>query len=282
MPDNDGYEELCEFMAKHPGMSIVRKFYALNIRNILFMQAELTYLIRQWDDTVREDGKLGDNLRYSVHHMKKAGQGGILWPLALQIRSLLKDYNDALLQLSLINKLEGANKVDIDALRKYLRCHLGVGNFFRGGEGLPWSEVNSGDLVDLSSCHGEKDLLTRWISNTLVLWYHKHIFNRFRVCLPRKQTTTDAEHSVNQASTGVNARNPGIYEYDNRKLLALAETASSIISTLLLISAIVVLHNLHSPAAKLGSIVGFTLLFTIALGTTTKCRRIEVFASTAA
>jgi len=73
-----------------------------------------------------------------------------------------------------------------------------------------------------------------------------------------------------------------MFEYDDEKLLTLAETTNTVIAALLPVLAIVVLYNVQSPAAKIGSVVGLTALFILALVITVKCRRIEVFAASAA
>ena len=73
-----------------------------------------------------------------------------------------------------------------------------------------------------------------------------------------------------------------IYEYSDKKLLVVAETINAVVSGLLPVLSIVVLYFVHNPAAKLGAIVSFTILFGLALATMTKCRRIDVIAATAA
>jgi len=99
-----GFEKLSGFMAEHRGMPIVRKFRELAMKNILFLQGQLTNLERQWNDAVGEDIELGYNLSRSVTLMEEAGPGGILWPIHEKIHRALGQYR----QYGPINALVGA------------------------------------------------------------------------------------------------------------------------------------------------------------------------------
>ena len=40
----EGYDRFAQFMGTHPKLAISRRFGALNLRNLLYLQAELIYL----------------------------------------------------------------------------------------------------------------------------------------------------------------------------------------------------------------------------------------------
>jgi hypothetical protein len=70
--------------------------------------------------------------------------------------------------------------------------------------------------------------------------------------------------------------------YRDSRLVAAANVISIMVSCLLPTLSIVVLYYVSNPAAKLGVIVSFNALFSLTLGIVTRCRRIEIFAASAA
>jgi hypothetical protein len=92
----------------------------------------------------------------------------------------------SVLQYVELSKLDLAEERDLVVLRNYLYHENGVENFFYASERSPWDEVNRRDMVNLSSGHLQKDILTRWVSNSLIHWLHEHFFYRFKVCHLRK------------------------------------------------------------------------------------------------
>jgi hypothetical protein len=74
----------------------------------------------------------------------------------------------------------------------------------------------------------------------------------------------------------------GFSEYDDARLIAMIEVISTVISSLLPISSIIILYFVTSQPARLGIILGYTAMFSIALAIFTKARRVEIFAATSA
>jgi hypothetical protein len=64
--DPKGYEGLARFMGAYPELAIFRRFGALNLRNIMFMQAEIADLEEQYDAVVDEDNEAGDHERATL------------------------------------------------------------------------------------------------------------------------------------------------------------------------------------------------------------------------
>jgi hypothetical protein len=87
----EGLEKLGKFMGDHPGLDIVPRHTALNMRNILIMQAELANFGIEWEDVVEGDRESGLNQRYSVWEMKTANN--FAWKKNLEVRKLLKEYS---------------------------------------------------------------------------------------------------------------------------------------------------------------------------------------------
>ncbi|KAI9783695.1 MAG: hypothetical protein M1839_003543 [Geoglossum umbratile] len=246
-------------------MSIVRRYKALNMRNILHMQAELEILDDQWDKIVAGDVKSGTNERLSVYRMKNAQfPNDLKRKGTLEMRTLLEKYSQynphtALLQQAELDRFEPANKRDVDNLVKYIKRRDCLNDFLDGREMNPWEEKNRSDLISLSSRHAEGDLLTEWISDSIP-WLHKRFLSRFR-------TPAAGEACV--------------FDYDDNKLVAITSVVSTVVSCLLPVLSMVCLYCLQSTVAKLGVTIAFTSLFSLALVVITNCRRVEVFAATA-
>lgn len=74
----------------------------------------------------------------------------------------------------------------------------------------------------------------------------------------------------------------GIYTYAERTTIRIANVVGTAIASLLPISAVVVLCFVRDLLKRLGMVALFTVLFSLALVATTRAKRIEIFAATAA
>ncbi|KAH0555816.1 hypothetical protein GP486_006237 [Trichoglossum hirsutum] len=265
----DGYDKLADLIGKHHEMVIFRRFSVLNAKNLLYLQAELVNLEEELKYIVQEDKSSGDEEKqhfpYSLWHLKHSlqlpdGRYHIQWRKVLEIREKLKEYNDALIQQSQIAKFEEANKADLKGFRRWLGSRDG-GNFsLENREANTWEEEYTGDLISLISHRKENDCFTMWIRDKFVPWFHDLLGYR---------TKADDEKS-------------GLWEYRDSRINRVAHAISAVISSLLPTSAIFVLYFLHDMKVKLGVIIGFTALFSLALVILVRARRIEVFAASTA
>lgn len=73
-----------------------------------------------------------------------------------------------------------------------------------------------------------------------------------------------------------------IYVYDEKIVIRAADMIGTAISSLLPVLAVIVLHSVHEMLTRLGMIALFTVVFALALMVTTKAKRVEIFAATAA
>lgn len=62
----EGYPKLAEAMECHSDIRIFRSFSALNIQNLLYLQAELLHLEKEWRETVSDDINSGDPARVAL------------------------------------------------------------------------------------------------------------------------------------------------------------------------------------------------------------------------
>jgi hypothetical protein len=105
-----GYDTLASLMSQAPEIAIFRRFSALNARNLLYFQAELTVLEKQLEIKLRkcaesqmaahnsDPRKLPDLYDRDLDDLKKAenaGNGLSAWELFEEIRRKLKDYSES-------------------------------------------------------------------------------------------------------------------------------------------------------------------------------------------
>jgi len=99
-------------------VAIVRRFGALNMRNLLYMQAELAEVetkILAYDDRQRQQP--GGNNGKRVHDTEPEREA-----LMKEVRSILKEYNETLETLSSIRQLTRPPKKHVESLRNWLRA----------------------------------------------------------------------------------------------------------------------------------------------------------------
>lgn len=104
----EGYPAVAEVMSTNDGLDIFRRFSALNVLNLLYMQAEILDLELELEDTAAEDRNAepstkSNKERRKYHLSAKAlrdsvrGDGDQLqWKKMLEIRKLLKKYSKML------------------------------------------------------------------------------------------------------------------------------------------------------------------------------------------
>ncbi|KAF2195547.1 hypothetical protein K469DRAFT_616292 [Zopfia rhizophila CBS 207.26] len=110
----EGYAKIAALMGTHPEFAIVRSFRALNIQNMLYLQAEITHLEAQLRRLVEDDFASG-NRPHHAHDWWTLSQRDEVddasqWEAVLKIREKLEKYNDALLKHS---ASVGKNTADI-------------------------------------------------------------------------------------------------------------------------------------------------------------------------
>jgi hypothetical protein len=94
-----GYPKLAAKIESLPEAAIFRRFGALNAQNLLYYQAELTYLERKLQTQQHKDKNLGTDRekKYAIDWfwLKRARQDGdaTQLDLVLEIRKLLKEYS---------------------------------------------------------------------------------------------------------------------------------------------------------------------------------------------
>lgn len=97
----EGYAKLASIMGSHPEVAILRRFGALNVQNLLYLQAELVALEDDLRAIAAEDNASRDPNRaiysrdwHTLSNSKNHGEtAGKQWQIVLSIREKLKEYS---------------------------------------------------------------------------------------------------------------------------------------------------------------------------------------------
>jgi hypothetical protein len=191
---------------------------------------------------------------FSAAHFTASGEGD-----AIFCTGLTSNVDTCLEQYTFLLKLGGPSKYDLDIFQHWLK---GLSGFpLTGKDRETWTNPDGiDDLVALSHPDVD-DVFSKVFLRRLIPVFHWTLGNRLK---KRSSSTL------------------GLSEYDDAYLLAILEAISTIISSMLPISSIIILYLVTSTPARLGIVVAYTALFSIALALLTRARRVEIFGATAA
>jgi hypothetical protein len=68
-------------------------------------------------------------------------------------------------------------------LRDWLKRKHGGNRFLQGLEAETWDETHDHDLTSLTAHFRDKDVLSKFIDDRLIPWYHDKVGNRIKVCI---------------------------------------------------------------------------------------------------
>ncbi|OSS46060.1 hypothetical protein B5807_08233 [Epicoccum nigrum] len=271
MPPNDpfpdlviGYPKLAAKIGILPEAGIYRRFSALGAQNLLYYQAELTYLERKLKEQQLRDNheKQGHGPDYGVdwYWLERSPEEGDARQLGLvlRIRNLLKEYNQALVDQSTILNYPNPSKWDLHHLQDYLQTPEMGPLALNGEDATIWGSVldrksHKADLVTLRP-RAKKDAFSEWAANNTIfkLWFMK--------------------------PSGVH----GTVGYEDTTIYRTTYWITSVLASLMPIASILVLYCVDSMPARLWVIAIFNVLVSMCLMALANARRAEVFAITAA
>ncbi|KAI9808416.1 MAG: hypothetical protein M1827_007475 [Pycnora praestabilis] len=177
----DGYHKMADLMSQFPEIVIFRRFSALNVRNLLYLQAELAELDNELHHIAVEDSNSDDaqrklystqwwTLNQSMYH-----GDSLQWKKVLQIRDKVKEYNAALLQINQTSALRQPEPRNLGILRAWLQRARGGNCALRGMEATVWDPAYTSDLVALSHKVEKNDPFTMWIVKGFLSFFHIHL-----------------------------------------------------------------------------------------------------------
>ncbi|OCK94898.1 uncharacterized protein K441DRAFT_559211 [Cenococcum geophilum 1.58] len=265
-----GYPKLAGQMGLLPETAIFRRFGALNAQNLLYLQAELTYLEKQLRECERADNKSPKGLksRYALDWLwlsRSAADGDEeQWELVKKIRATLKEYNTALTQQSTILGFSEPSKWDLNDIQHYLATKEMGPLALIGDDAMTWGSTrypnsHCPDLVTIRPRNVE-DTFSKWITEKIVPVFFRFGFGR----LNRVPTVH------------------GDIGYNDDSLLRITFWITTVVASLLPVASISILYCVHSILARLAIIAAFNVVVSVCLTGFTAAKRMDVFAVAAA
>ncbi|KIW87554.1 uncharacterized protein Z519_11878 [Cladophialophora bantiana CBS 173.52] len=274
----NGYNALAGYIGTYPTLAVFRKFLILNARNLLCMQGEIVNLEHGLRVTIEKDRNAEKSVRNEFECDISALKGphekprdGFQWQRTLELRRLLRDYNEALLQFAALCRLAPANKADWSTLRELTEKADDSGEpFLVAHEFETWEEEHFRDLTSLAGHHADRDALSRFIDKMVRSVYHRYVGHKFHDPL-----------SVVEAWGAAGKRRPVIY-YPDGYISTTLDSLSTILASVLPTIAAFGIYLIKDPMTRMGAIVGCTLLFSTVLSLIARPKRAECFAASAA
>lgn len=250
------YDVLCRLMSEHPELLILRSYSTLNIKSLLYYEAELAHLEVELMELESEDRYCGSSprkdfatdwksLSTSSKHaslLKAYGQprnerDALQWQTMCRIRSVLRDYNDAVTQYAQLSTVMSKSSTrDLHNLRKWLE-QPGYGeNFLRGKVESVWDEDKAfDDLCSFVRLQSADSGLTSYLSN---------------IILHLKRWWTSPRNPPNH-----------IYALEERTQEWIASGIMTVVSSVFPVVPIVILFFIDRLLVRLGLILVFTAVF---------------------
>ncbi|KAK6829745.1 hypothetical protein PG987_010329 [Apiospora arundinis] len=289
-PDQDkpiitprGYPKLAAFMVEHDYV-MLRQFRELAVRDLLYLQAEIRELELDLKEQVVSDANASNDRRFfdrewwHLRHGEERGTGGEQWDLVLRVRAKLREYYTAMQQYQSMISSKRPSLQRQTQLQDYIK-YESLGGFcgFLGRdlgefEAITpvYDRINQHDLVFLREDTMEDDFLSKLMIGPVLKLFHR--FWRFFKPPLRHDPETAAERGELTA----------LWHYKDRNIRLVANLIGSGVSSLMPMLSIIALFYVKDTLARLGLVCAFTLVFSLFMFAATQCKRVEVFAATAA
>ncbi|KAF8246666.1 hypothetical protein K440DRAFT_326986 [Wilcoxina mikolae CBS 423.85] len=247
-----GYRGLSNFLDSNREFLVFRRFGRLNVRNILYLQDELCELQEQLDR--RDDfGGNGGATRRDEKDLERL-------ELMNKCRSLLREYNDALLSYSRIIDLGDASDRQAASVKNWLQREAPVVH----GESLflkdKYLKGRREDLLALGTATAENDVIARAIEN------NKHLRKLF-ITESHMKKSLKPEFDLYGSRNGIRRTARGVM---------------LLICWLLLVVPILILYEMKNRGARIWVTVGFMVAFSGGMTLLTNAKNWEIMAACAA
>ncbi|KAH0834597.1 hypothetical protein FOPE_03745 [Fonsecaea pedrosoi] len=183
------------------------------------------------------------------------------WQKFLQLRLLLKEYNEAVIQYHQMSEMPKPSTNDLAGLQEWLRRPSLGAVYLTGRDREVWSQGT--DLVAIAD-RPRSNRLRSWIADYLVPALHR-IGRHLRTI-----RGGNSEFGTNFA------------EYSDTAITQAANLLGTVLASLLPVVAIIVLYLIEGMGIRLGLVAVFSALFSTCLWFLNDGRLIEVFSATSA
>ncbi|KAH3943301.1 hypothetical protein HBI56_128050 [Parastagonospora nodorum] len=264
-----GYPRLAERIGVKPETGIYRRFDALNARHLLYLQAELCDIesaLRARENADHGD-KRGKRSQYATDYRcfleEPSDMDMPQLRLINRMHAKLHQYNEALLEVSLLHQLEAPDQFDLNDVQFFLSSDDMGPNEMKGRDSTSWGDCDTptDHPPDLIAVHPRKkeDLFSHIVAEKGV-----HLF---KCGLGR----------ITKGNKHVGHR---IY-YDST-VLKMTFLLTSAMAALIPIASILVLVRVKTLNTQLWIIAALNILISVCLTFFTEAKRTDVFAVNAA
>lgn len=185
-----GWPALAKEMERYPDFEAFPTFRDLNIKSLLYYQAELDDFrhrlqLREWKDHRENAFEDADTLNQNIKALLKGKGTGdrreTQLNLITDMRKVLKEYNDALLQYSQINALPEPDNLNVNSLRTWL---INSNRDIVGRGAATWGHLAHED--DTTTLGQQFGILLKSI-----FWPSKFVATEHKLVVPQKAKEVD-------------------------------------------------------------------------------------------
>ncbi|XPS92847.1 hypothetical protein M3J09_002224 [Ascochyta lentis] len=266
----DGYPSLAGLMRSCPDYAIFRRFGELNLLHLLRLQSELQDMENELQKIREEDTYSNDPIRMcyatdfcAMRDNEEVGDSE-QYEQIVRIGVKLKEYNQALILASQVQRVVQPTNRELNQLVDWLSRPKGENGFLVGEEAKVWQCEDVSEYVTLFPRELEDDAFTSLLSGRLLDLYHKAFGHR------------------RQKKYGTGARDVEVRKYSAERIGKASNIVVAAISSLLPTLVILALYFVKRMIVRIGLVIMFTAVFSIALAWFTDARKVEIFSATAA
>ncbi|KAL6415592.1 hypothetical protein AUP68_02157 [Ilyonectria robusta] len=272
--DADGYDKLARLMGRCNAVAVFRRFAAISVENLLYLQADLVRLENELRDIQQADKASGHKDR-ARHRMdwtillesktrgEEGGDSTRQLDIILEMKARLKEYHEALFYYRQTCSLRQPNKAAMKDLQEWMDSPERGKICLIGDDRNIWSNPDMSDLLVLDT--PSTDSFTEWVTNHVLDIYHRAFGRRSKEKDIEK--CSELQNSIIYSDTGIKR---------------VTRSITIMIASLLPILTTVILYLVKDTSVRLGIVAGFTALFSLALGFFTRAMLPEIFSATAA
>jgi hypothetical protein len=211
----EGYAKVAELMGRHPELAIIRKFKTANLQNLLYMQAEITYIeeeLRQIETRDIRHGQPRESFAHDWWFLANAetAEDSEQWSKVLELRKSLEQYSKLCLSedsqglsmadrsvVDLLAVMRMAPPVphDLDFIRKWFKRPSMGAHPLLGTDRGSWDTQNEGDLGALIPRRAH-DRFSQWFIDSLVPKLHKIFHRKYKVYMVSSTSSHCVSHYV--------------------------------------------------------------------------------------
>ncbi|CAG8953878.1 hypothetical protein HYFRA_00010839 [Hymenoscyphus fraxineus] len=311
--DSLEWPQVSRLMSDTPEFASFNRFSDLQIKSLLYYQAQIEILKQELQDEEWEDYRRGDDTvsKYCEQANNLVLSEAKQWEKMKEIRKLLKEYNEALLQFSQVSALPKPETHNLNSLMKWLinpdagdQCINGGQERYTWGNicgkepppksfkeviwSLIWSKPDPPCTLDLASTHPKApvDSLSRWVAGSFVPWWAdwKPWWADWKEARKRNKES-DAEKTTAPESprkTRDQIARDTLTRYSGASIVRFTSSLTTVVACLLPTIAITVLSQVHGLGNLLLCLAGFAIVFAAGLIFLGTASRVEIFGATAA